>query len=207
MGKWGPFHCENCRDKNYLIECGCNNNHIIFLRTKGRRYHQCVRGHKIKRYNCIKCNVLLNENNHRNYNHYICNKCDDKFRRENEIKRGNIEKLRRRLHRQKLRLDVMKYYSKGEIKCALCNFNDLRALTLDHVGGGGNNHRKIITSRTIYHWLIKNNYPQGYRVLCMNCQFIEKYEWYIKNGWTNHILSQGPIVQAPPPPPSPATQP
>jgi len=39
---------------------------------------------------------------------------------------------------------------------------------IDHVNGGGNTHRKEV-GKTVYRWLRKQGYPEGYRVLCDNC--------------------------------------
>jgi hypothetical protein len=41
-------------------------------------------------------------------------------------------------------------------------------LTMDHINGGGNQHRKKI-KESIYRWLYHNNFPSGFRVLCANC--------------------------------------
>ena len=54
-------------------------------------------------------------------------------------------------------------------------YTDIRALSIDHINGGGTKHREVIGSG-FYHWLIKNNYPSDYQVLCMNCQFIKRKE-------------------------------
>ena len=51
----------------------------------------------------------------------------------------------------------------------------MRALSIDHLDGGGTAHRKIV-GRNIYYWLIKNAFPKGYQVLCMNCQWIKRVE-------------------------------
>jgi len=72
-----------------------------------------------------------------------------------------------------LKIDVFSHYA-PDLKCVKCGFSDLRALSIDHIYGNGAKHRKQIGS-VIYRWLKKNNYPPGYRVLCMNCQFIEKF--------------------------------
>jgi hypothetical protein len=59
--------------------------------------------------------------------------------------------------------------------CACCGESRLPFLTIDHINGNGNEHRKELNGRgcgeIIYRWLIKNDYPKGYRVLCMNCNF------------------------------------
>jgi hypothetical protein len=53
-------------------------------------------------------------------------------------------------------------------ECACCQENRYEFLSLDHKNGGGNQHRKTITIK-IERWLIKNNFPDGFQVLCHNC--------------------------------------
>lgn len=64
---------------------------------------------------------------------------------------------------------VLSYYSNGKMKCDCCGEKLPEFLTIDHANGGGNKHRKELKLRKIYHWLINNDLPSGYRVLCMNC--------------------------------------
>ena len=63
--------------------------------------------------------------------------------------------------------------------CACCKVKDWEFLTIDHVDGGGNAHRKAIGNNGGYHfylWLREHGYPPRYRVLCMNCHLsISKY--------------------------------
>lgn len=57
-------------------------------------------------------------------------------------------------------------------KCACCGENRLVFLAIDHVNGGGNQHRKEVGgSYRIYRWLKEHGYPGGFRVLCHNCNF------------------------------------
>jgi len=73
--------------------------------------------------------------------------------------------------------EVLEHYSNGEqAACAVCGYNDIRALSIDHVNGGGRQHRESINGYHIYPWLRKNDYPEGFQVLCMNCQFVKKAE-------------------------------
>jgi len=61
---------------------------------------------------------------------------------------------------------VISHYSHGTMKCALCDENRIYALVIDHIDGGGcEQHRKV---GSIYLWLKKNNFPDGYQVLCQN---------------------------------------
>jgi len=82
----------------------------------------------------------------------------------------------------KKKLDILSHYSNGSTKCAYCGFDDIRALSIDHIDGGGAPHRKM-TGNDIYGWLKRNGYPEGYQVLCMNCQLIKRQvnrECYIR---------------------------
>jgi hypothetical protein len=70
---------------------------------------------------------------------------------------------------------VLKHYSGGEPHCALCGYNaDLRALEIDHINGGGTQERNALNLHGVqfYDWLKKQDYPEGYRVLCCNCNRI-----------------------------------
>lgn len=78
-------------------------------------------------------------------------------------------------YRKRNKLTVVTHYSGGVCKCARCGFNDIRALQIDHIGGGGERHRRSIT-QDFYMWLIKNDFPSGFQVLCANCQIIKSRE-------------------------------
>lgn len=69
---------------------------------------------------------------------------------------------------------VFGHYSNGSFQCACCKEGIYEFLTLDHIRGNGTRHRRTVGSgSTFYRWLIKNGFPEGYRVLCMNCNFAE----------------------------------
>lgn len=79
----------------------------------------------------------------------------------------------------KLKIDVLTHYGNGKCACVKCGCSDVRTLTIDHVNGGGNNHRRIsgLSGGTeMYRWLKKQKYPTGYQTLCMNDQFIKKLD-------------------------------
>lgn len=72
-----------------------------------------------------------------------------------------------------LRLKAFEAY--GGSYCACCGETEEKFLTIDHVNGNGNDHRRSISrdgnpaSVKMYSWLTKNNYPLGFQVLCFNC--------------------------------------
>jgi hypothetical protein len=70
------------------------------------------------------------------------------------------------------KLKVINHYSNSTMQCAECKENDIRVLTIDHMNGGGNKHRRELGMKCgyeFYRWLINQNYPSGYQILCFNC--------------------------------------
>jgi LSD1 subclass zinc finger protein len=55
--------------------------------------------------------------------------------------------------------------------CQCCGEAAYEFLVIDHVDGGGSRHRKNLPARgtAIYKWLEDNGFPEGFRVLCHNC--------------------------------------
>lgn len=75
--------------------------------------------------------------------------------------------------------ECLTHYSNGELACVKCAFNDIRALSIDHIEGDGAEHRRLNHCKRgapFYRWLRRNGYPEGYQTLCMNCQWIKRFE-------------------------------
>lgn len=66
------------------------------------------------------------------------------------------------------------YEKYGGYTCKCCGETEKAFLTIDHINGGGSKHRKEVGQSNIYRWLKQNNYPEGFQVLCMNCQWGKK---------------------------------
>jgi hypothetical protein len=95
-----------------------------------------------------------------------------------ELFKGVITQTARNLmSRRNIKEDVIWHYSFGSMRCAACGFNDIRSLSIDHINGGGRKHLKEIKG-SLYAWLKRNNYPLGFQVLCMNCQFIKRQQYH-----------------------------
>jgi hypothetical protein len=60
--------------------------------------------------------------------------------------------------------------------CALCGFTDKRALSLDHIRGGGSREYKTCGPMAPYVRATREHQPDEFRTLCMNCQFITASE-------------------------------
>lgn len=77
------------------------------------------------------------------------------------------ERVRRKITKDK----VFQVY--GGYKCACCGELEEDFLTIDHTENNGNllrKEQKQGSGGPFYKWLIRNNFPRGYQVLCMNCQ-------------------------------------
>lgn len=63
------------------------------------------------------------------------------------------------------------FASYGGYVCACCGEDEPKFLTIDHVNNDGGAHRRTSSaiSKNLYRWLKRNNFPDGFQVLCMNC--------------------------------------
>lgn len=88
-------------------------------------------------------------------------------------KHPELDRERNKKYKQKLRIAVLTFYSRGALNCECCGDDHFPFLTIDHISGGGRKHRTDLKNRSggqlLYIWLIKNNFPAGFRVLCWNC--------------------------------------
>ncbi len=79
-----------------------------------------------------------------------------------------------------LRLKALERYTHGDHagpKCSKCGVTDPRILQLDHISGGGTTERKKIGwAKRLYRTLELSNYPPGFQVLCVNCNFIKLHD-------------------------------
>lgn len=75
--------------------------------------------------------------------------------------------------RDKIRFEVLVAYGGDPPTCACCGEDRLPFLTLDHMNGGGNEDRRARGHRgsgpAFYTDLKKKGWPEGFRVLCWNC--------------------------------------
>lgn len=62
-------------------------------------------------------------------------------------------------------------------KCTCCGENTYEFLCIDHIANDGKQHRLTLTKGgdSIYRWLKRNNYPDGFQVLCHNCNLAKAF--------------------------------
>ena len=82
-----------------------------------------------------------------------------------------VFKEKRRIYVQryfkKLRMAALNRYSDGNPKCACCGERTLIFLGINHLNRSIKKHTGH--GRDLYVWLKHNNYPDGFNVLCHNC--------------------------------------
>lgn len=101
-----------------------------------------------------------------------CQKCYDQYYRAYKDRQ------------QKAKLAVIEAYG-GKCKC--CGEHRKTFLCIDHINNDGNIHRKEINSsagHSFYKWLIKNNFPDDFQLLCNNCN----YSKFVLGGICEHKL-------------------
>lgn len=66
---------------------------------------------------------------------------------------------------------VIEHYSGGKNCCACCGESTFEFMSVDHLNNDGNLHRAKtgLGGNMLYNWLVKNNFPPGYQILCLNC--------------------------------------
>jgi hypothetical protein len=74
--------------------------------------------------------------------------------------------------RQELKHRIIDHYGG---KCVCCGESEILFLTVDHIQGGGKQHRKtianggLVNGEGFYRWLRNHNFPEGFQILCWNC--------------------------------------
>jgi hypothetical protein len=75
-----------------------------------------------------------------------------------------------KLYNRKRKWAVLYYYSNGTMKCACCGENKYEFLTIEHKENNPDTRTiKQRRSERIENWLLKNDLPDGFEVLCYNC--------------------------------------
>ena len=92
-------------------------------------------------------------------------------------------KIRGKIWYDNLWSTVFSHYSKGVPHCVCCGEMDREFLQMDHIEGKKKwNHDLSYGGHKLYQWIVNNNFPSGFQVLCANCNFGKK----MNNGTCPH---------------------
>lgn len=101
--------------------------------------------------------------------HGYCKPCRQAHYQEWVARPGNRERMaaNNRANRLRIKIEGLRHY--GGV-CACCGEADVRLLTFDHIDGGGRKHlAEVHAQGRLSTWLRNNGYPEGFQVLCFNC--------------------------------------
>jgi len=122
-----------------------------------------------KRY-CPRCDTYLLPkyfygSKTKGYQSY-CKSCLNNYCKEHY--KTNLKRYRKTRQDYKLnqRQRVLEYYGN---KCGCCGEVTYEFLTVDHINNNGAKHRKELKGSSVYNWIIKNNFPDDFQILCYNC--------------------------------------
>ena|SRR3990167_659450 len=74
-----------------------------------------------------------------------------------------------------IRLQAIDVYSHGTFACRHCGYDTVEALCIDHLNDDGKFHRTLTgAGPSFWLWLKRNTYPDGFQVLCHNCNFLKE---------------------------------
>lgn len=159
----------------------------LFCRGLCRRHYQALRRSlpklEIDRHGiCALCSVPF----YRRVHNQICcsRKCAVvRWKREKGRKyfrnryAQDKEKFKQytRIHRRKQKHQCYMAYGGYKCACPPCGETNPKFLTLDHINNDGASHRRSLSKKkvkagpSLYTWIIKNNFPPLFQVLCYNC--------------------------------------
>ena len=80
--------------------------------------------------------------------------------------------LRNKKYRHRIRLEALEHYGG---KCVCCGESMKEFLCFDHINNNGSEHRKTMKDKSIAPWLKRNNYPEGFQILCHNCNIAKEH--------------------------------
>jgi hypothetical protein len=97
-------------------------------------------------------------------------RCTPEYRAvDNEREQTPKYRATRIKYRKEIKRSVFAHY---DTKCSWpgCNITDEDMLQIDHIDGGGRKHYEEMGGGggRLYRWLLENNFPAGFRILCAN---------------------------------------
>ena len=146
--------CKKCNRERLLIDFP------IYDRARGWRRHECR--------DCHTCRMNI---------HYLKNK-PHRLQRAKERYTANPSAVwtpeRKKRARERGRKYLVKWrqavFDHYGWECACCGETEPIFLTIDHMNNDGAEHRRRdVVAISLYRWLVRNGFPEGFQTLCYNC--------------------------------------
>lgn len=101
-----------------------------------------------------------------------------RWRRLNRAKYLAINKRTSDRLREEYKTSAINIYSNGDACCSWCRQADIDVLCLDHINNDGAKcPMREKAGSGLYRWLRKYDYPDGFQVLCANCNMKKETEF------------------------------
>lgn len=107
------------------------------------------------------------------YRKHRCRTCDAPISRKKAAAHHVLNREKRlaqfRESYERSKIAVLAHYGN---RCACCGESEALFLTVDHIDNDGHRFRKKNNDgihNNVCYWLVRNGFPEGFQVLCMNC--------------------------------------
>jgi len=144
-------------------------NNLIYIKNWQRKYPE-----KNKEYQA-RWRLRHPDKNHKFHQEYR----DKNKGKIQTYRRNNLHLFRgyTKANQHRARKLVLEHYGGKPPKCVNCGCSIFDCLDIDHIYNNGSKERKKQgTGTSFVKWLISNNFPSGYQILCRNCNWLK----YIK---------------------------
>ena len=106
-----------------------------------------------------------------------------KWRETNRAKYLASNKATSSRLREEYKISAINIYSNGDACCAWCKQADIDVLCLDHINNNGAECSiREKAGSGLYRFLRKHDYPEGFQVLCSNCNLKKEIEFKREGG-------------------------
>jgi len=157
--------------------------------------------------NCVTCGQSYKPGSAHSKYCLVCRKVKEhEWREKAKVKSRDLNRVRYQLdkgyrterlaqaakNREKTRLKVIGHYSRQSFQCMCCGEPERDFLTVDHIDGDTvrESRSKGIprSGRWMYLWLIRNNFPPGFQVLCANCNIAKGHRGVCPHKGTERLF-------------------
>jgi len=88
------------------------------------------------------------------------------WKQQNRLAYREQQRAYAKQQREQKRDQVIAHLGGG---CACCGETEPLFLQIDHVAGNGGAHRRQIGKTDMWDWMIRAGFPEGFQLLCANC--------------------------------------
>lgn len=145
-------------------------------RTGGNQCKLCTNPASPGRRKCEACREKAQKQRQENVDNGLCAECGNQPPEEGRrICSGCLSEGRVKDKRKRIKLRDAAFEAYGGYVCKCCGETEKLFLQIDHVNNDGAKHRREVfgkksgSGQNIYRWLRDNNFPEGFQVLCANC--------------------------------------